>query len=229
MLILPVETIGHLHYPLDNNSYFYPSVGATTIFTNLLPSSSFLNYGKIRASFAQVGSDTSFDRLVNNYIEGGNYNDTQWFALQSQRNNPDLKPELTNSKELGLELEFFNKKITLDATIYQSSTNDQIIPVRVTPTSGFISKFINAGEIENKGIELFLSTKIFDKQFKWKTDVNWSKNESNVLSLSPGTDRLLLRNWFNVGVFAEVGEPFGNIRGNAQARDPESGTTISFS
>jgi len=214
--------------PLDNNSYFYPSIGATTIFTNLLPSSSFLNYGKIRASFAQVGSDTSFDRIANNYIEGGNYNDTQWFALQSQRNNPDLKPELTNSKELGLELEFFNKKITLDATIYQSSTNDQIIPVRVTPTSGFISKFINAGEIENKGIELFLSTKIFDKQFKWKTDVNWSKNESNVLSLSPGTDRLLLRNWFNVGVFAEVGEPFGNIRGNTQAKDPETGTPLVF-
>ena len=76
--------------PLDNNSYFYPSVGATTIFTNLLPSSSFLNYGKIRASFAQVGSDTSFDRIANNYIEGGNYNDTQWFALQSQRNNPQI-------------------------------------------------------------------------------------------------------------------------------------------
>ena len=93
----------------------------------------------------------------------------------------------------------------MDATVYRSATNDQIIPVRVTPTSGFISKFINAGEIQNDGIELFLSAKIFDKQFKWKTDLNWSKNESKVISLTPGTDRLLLRNWFNVGVFAEVG------------------------
>ena len=214
--------------PSNNSSYFYPSVGATTIFTKLLPTSSVLNFGKIRASFAQVGSDTSFDRLINNYIEGGNYNQTQWFALQTQRNNPDLKPELTTSTEFGVELEFFNKRVSLDATIYRPSTNDQIIPVRVTPTSGFISKFINAGEIQNDGIELFLSAEIFNKQFKWKTDINWSKNGSEVISLSPGTDRLLLRNWFNVGVFAEVGEPFGNIRGNSQARDPESGTPLVF-
>lgn len=214
--------------PSSNNSYFYPSIGATTVFTNLLPSSSFINYGKVRASYAQVGSDTSFDRLVNNFIEGGTYNQTQWFALQSQRNNPTLKPEMTTSKEFGIELELLNKRVSLDATVYRSATNDQIIPVRVTPTSGFISKFINAGEIQNDGIELFLSAKIFDKQFKWKTDLNWSKNESKVISLTPGTDRLLLRNWFNVGVFAEVGQPFGNIRGNAPARDAETKTPLVF-
>ena len=214
--------------PSNNNSYFYPSFGATTIFTNLLPSSNFLNYGKIRASFAQVGSDTSFDRLINNYVEGGNYNETEWLALQTQRKNSELKPEMTTSTEFGTELEFFNKRLTLDATFYKSSTTDQIIPVQVTPTSGFVSKFINAGEIQNDGVELFLSADIFTKQFKWKTDINWSKNRSNVVSLAPGTDRLLLRNWFNVGVFAEVGQPFGNIRGNAQARDPETGTPLVF-
>lgn len=214
--------------PSMNNSYFYPSFGATTIFTNLLPPSSFLNYGKIRASFAQVGSDTDFDRLINNYIEQGNYNQTQWLALQTQRNNSELMPEMTSSTEFGAELVFLNKRLTLDATIYRSSTNDQIIPVQVTPTSGFISKFINAGEIQNDGIELFLSADIATKKFKWKTDLNWSKNQSKVISLSPGTDRLLLRNWFNVGVFAEVGQPFGNIRGNAQARDPETGTPLVF-
>jgi len=214
--------------PSNNNSYFYPSFGATTIFTNLLPSSNFLNYGKIRASFAQVGSDTSFDRLINNYVEGGNYNETEWLALQTQRKNSELKPEMTTSTEFGTELEFFNKRLTLDATFYKSSTADQIIPVQVTPTSGFVSKFINAGEIQNDGVELFLSADIFTKQFKWKTDINWSKNRSNVVSLAPGTDRLLLRNWFNVGVFAEVGQPFGNIRGNAQARDPETGTPLVF-
>ena len=214
--------------PSSNNSYFYPSFGATTVFTNLLPTSTFLNYGKIRASVARVGSDTSFDRLINNYIEGGNYNETQWLTLQTQRKNSELKPEMTTSTEFGTELEFFNKRLTLDATIYKSSTNDQIMPVQVTPTSGFISKFINAGEVQNEGVELFLSADIFTKQFKWKTDINWSKNRSNVVSLIPGTDRLLVRNWFNVSVFAEVGQPFGNIRGNAQARDPETGTPLVF-
>ena len=116
----------------------------------------------------------------------------------------------------------------MNVNLHGSAQRTAIIPVQVTPTSGFVSKFINAGEIQNDGVELFLSADIFTKQFKWKTDINWSKNRSNVVSLAPGTDRLLLRNWFNVGVFAEVGQPFGNIRGNAQARDPETGTPLVF-
>ena len=87
---------------------------------------------------------------------------------------------------------------------YQSTTNNQIIPVQVTPTSGFSSNIINAGEISNKGWEVFASIKLLDKKFKWNTDINWSKNRSNVESLIDGVDRFLLRNWFNVGVFAEV-------------------------
>jgi len=212
--------------PSNNNSYFYPSIGGTTIFTKFLPINNILTFGKIRASYAQVGNDTSFDRIINNYIEGGNYNNTQWLALQNQRKNLELKPELTSSTEFGIETKLFNNRISLDATYYRSSTNNQIVPVQVTPTSGFISKIINAGEIQNKGLELFLSAKILTNQFKWDTSINWSKNESLVVSLADGVDRLLLRNFFNVGVYAEVGETFGNIRGNAQAKDPVSGTPL---
>ena len=117
-------------------------------------------------------------------------------------------------------------RVSLDATYYRSSTNNQIVPVQVTPTSGFVSKIINAGEIQNKGLELFLSAKILTNQFKWTTNINWSKNESLVVSLADGVDRLLLRNFFNVGVYAEAGETFGNIRGNTQAKDPETGTPL---
>lgn len=212
--------------PSANNSYFYPSVGATTIFTKFIPRNDVLTFGKIRASFAQVGNDTGFDQIVNNYIEGGTYNNSQWLQLQTVRKNLKLKPELTSSTEFGIETKLFKNKVSLDATFYKSSTNNQIIPVQVTPTSGFISKIINAGEIQNKGIELFLSAKIFDKKFKWQTDVNWSKNETSVVSLVDGVDRLLIRNWFNVGVYAEAGQPFGNLRGNAQAKDPETGTPL---
>ena len=212
--------------PSNNNSYFYPSIGATTIFTKFIPRNRILTFGKIRASYAQVGNDTGFDQIINNYIEGGNYNNTQWLQLQQTRKNLELKPELTSSTEFGLETKLFNNKVSLDATFYRSSTNNQIIPVQVTPTSGFISKIVNAGEIQNEGIELFLSAKIFDKRFKWQTDINWSTNETTVASLVGGVDRLLMRNYFNVGVYAEAGEPFGNIRGNAQARDPETGTPL---
>ena len=212
--------------PSFSNSYFYPSIGATTIFTKFIPRNDIITFGKVRASFAQVGSDTSFDRVINAYVEGGNYNNTTWLQLQSQRKNLELKPELTSSTEIGIETKLFNNKISFDATFYRSSTNNQIIPVQVTPTSGFISKFINAGEVQNEGIELFLSAKIFDNKFKWQTDVNWSKNESSVVSLADGVDRLLIRNFFNVGVYAEKGQPFGNLRGNVQATDPETGTPL---
>ena len=212
--------------PSSNNSYFYPSIGGTTVFTKFLPINNILTFGKVRASYAQVGNDTSFDRIINNYIEGGNYNSTQWLTLQNQRKNLELKPELTSSTEFGIETKLFNNRVSLDATYYRSSTNNQIVPVQVTPTSGFVSKIINAGEIQNKGLELFLSAKILTNQFKWTTNINWSKNESLVVSLADGVDRLLLRNFFNVGVYAEAGETFGNIRGNTQAKDPETGTPL---
>lgn len=212
--------------PSDNNSYFYPSIGGAFVFSNLVPVSNFLTFGKLRGSWAQVGSDAPFDRILNNYIIGGNYNNTNWLALQTSKGNPDLKPELTSSLEFGLEAKLFNNKLSIDASYYRSSTNNQIIPAIVSPTSGFISNIVNAGEIENSGFEVFMSAKILDKRFKWQTDINWSTNESTVLSLIDGVDQLQIRNWLNVGVFAEVGQPFGNIRGNAIAKDPETGTLL---
>ena len=212
--------------PAQNNSYFYPSIGGSVLFSDFIPRNRILSYGKIRASYAQVGNDTRSFRVLDTYNFGGNYNGTPWLALQNTKNNADLKPELTSSVEFGLETRMFKNKVSMNISYYQSTTNNQIIPVQVTPTSGFSSNIINAGEIENKGLEVFMSAKIVDKKFKWNTDINWSKNRSNVVSLVDDVDRLLLRNWFNVGVYAEVGEPFGTIRGNAPAKDPETGVTL---
>ena len=212
--------------PASNNSYFYPSVGGTILFSEFIPINDILTFGKIRASYAQVGNDTGFNQIRNSYVQGGNYNNTDWVALERIRKNLELKPELTSSTEFGIEAKFFNNRISFDGTYYKSSTNNQIINVSTTPTSGFVGKFLNAGEIRNEGMELFLSAKLFDKKFKWSTDINWSKNESFVASLFDGVESRLIRSWFNVGVFAEVGEPFGNIRGNSQLVDPETGTPL---
>jgi hypothetical protein len=114
----------------------------------------------------------------------------------------------------------------LSATYYESSTINQIIAAQTSSTSGFSSQFFNAGEIRSKGMELVFSGKIIDNSFKWAVDLNWSKNESLVVSLIDGVDRLSLRTWFNVNVFAEVGKPLGELRGNVQARDPETGIPL---
>jgi hypothetical protein len=212
--------------PSNNNSYFYPSVGGSFIFSELIPKNDILTYGKIRASYAQVGNDTKPYNTITNSQYGGFYNFTGWQASQTTRNNPNLKPELTSSNEFGIETRLFKNRVSLSATYYESSTIDQIIAAQTTPTSGFSNQVFNAGEIRSKGMELVFSGKIIDNSFKWVVDLNWSKNESLVVSLIEGVDRLSLREQFNVGVFAEVGKPLGELRGIVQARDPETGIPL---
>ena len=212
--------------PSNNNSYFYPSIGGSFIFSELIPKNDILTYGKIRGSYAQVGNDTKPYNTITNYQYGGLYNGSAWLAFQTTRNNSDLKPELTSSNEFGIETRLFKNRVSLSATYYESSTINQIIAAQTSSTSGFSSQFFNAGEIWSKGMELVFSGKIIDNSFKWAVDLNWSKNESLVVSLIDGVDRLSLRTWFNVNVFAEVGKPLGELRGNVQARDPETGIPL---
>jgi hypothetical protein len=212
--------------PSNNNSYFYPSIGGSFIFSELIPKNDILTYGKIRGSYAQVGNDTKPYNTITNYQYGGLYNGSAWLAFQTTRNNSDLKPELTSSNEFGIETRLFKNRVSLSATYYESSTINQIIAAQTTSTSGFSSQFFNAGEIRSKGMEVVFSGKIIDNSFKWAVDLNWSKNESLVVSLIDGVDRLSLRTWFNVNVFAEVGKPLGELRGNVQARDPETGIPL---
>ena len=212
--------------PSNNNSYFYPSIGGSFIFSELIPKNDILTYGKIRGSYAQVGNDTKPYNTITNYQYGGLYNGSAWLASQTTRNNPDLKPELTSSNEFGIETRLFKNRVSLSATYYESSTINQIIAAQTSSTSGFSSQFFNAGEIRSKGMEVVFSGKIIDNSFKWAVDLNWSKNESLVVALIDGVDRLSLRTWFNVNVFAEVGKPLGELRGNVQARDPETGIPL---
>ncbi len=212
--------------PSNNNSYFYPYIGGSFIFSELIPKNDILTYGKIRGSYAQVGNDTKPYNTITNYQYGGLYNGSAWLAYQTTRNNSDLKPELTSSNEFGIETRLFKNRVSLSATYYESSTINQIIAAQTSSTSGFSSQFFNAGEIRSKGMEFVFSGKIIDNSFKWAVDLNWSKNESLVVSLIDGVDRLSLRTWFNVNVFAEVGKPLGELRGNVQARDPETGIPL---
>lgn len=212
--------------PTDNNSYFYPSVGASFIFTELLPENGFLSFGKLRASYAMVGNDADPYQVLTNYNYGGNYNGIAWGYLERTKNNEDLKPELTTSVEFGLESVFFNNRISFSATYYNSSTINQIVSAQVTPTTGFLSQVYNAGEIANKGWELTLGASPVTGEFTWRIDANWSTNQSMVVSLIEGVERFELRRWFNLGVYAEVGQPFGVIRGNGWLTDSEGNRLV---
>jgi len=212
--------------PPDNNSYFYPSIGGSMLLSEILPKNDVLSFLKLRASYAQVGNDTSPYNVLTTYKFGGLYNGNTWLALDPSSKNPELKPELTTSNEYGIEANFFKKRFTVNATYYTSSTKNQIIPVQTSPAYGFSNRIINAGEIKNEGFEVFLKYRVLDSKLKWDMEFNWSNNRSEVVSLIEGVNRLQLRNWFNVNVFAEVGRPLGEIRGSVAAIDPETGRTL---
>ena len=216
--------------PLSNNIYVYPSVSGSIVFSEFIKNKKFINYGKIRASLAQVGSDTDPYQLALNYATGKySYSGyTIGMINNSTQPNKDLKPTRTNSFELGLEMKFFQGRLGLDFTYYNQISKDQILGLASTTTSGYSYRLINAGEIENKGIELALNGRVLAiKDFAWDAGFNFSKNINKVKSLVEGMDYFELANasWCGVSVGAKVGEDYGAIRGKDFKRN-EAGEVI---
>lgn len=202
--------------PTSNNTYIYPSVSASWVFSEYLKNKSLINYGKFRASWAKVGSDTDPYQLALNYATG-KYSYTGFTIGMINNNtqpNKDLKPTMTTSYELGLEMKFFNNRLGLDVTYYNQNSKDQIMNLASSSTSGYSYRLINAGEIQNKGIEIALNGRALQiKDFAWDMGVNFSKNSNKVKSLTEGMDYFEIEKatWCNVSVGAEVGKNFGSI------------------
>jgi TonB-linked SusC/RagA family outer membrane protein len=170
--------------PVANNKYWYPSVSGGFIFSNLLKSLTWLNYGKLRASYAQVGSDANAYSLADTYTIGTPFGSNPITYANTTKNNPDLKPEQTKSKELGVELDMFNSRLHFDGTVYMTNTFDQILPAVISPATGYDFLYVNAGNVRNKGIELTLSGKpLLTKDFSWTITANFTANYNKVTSL----------------------------------------------
>lgn len=218
--------------PENNNSYFYPSVSASWVFTELpgLKDNTVLPFGKIRASWAQVGNDTDPYRLAYNFIAQDNFGSNPNYRLSLQLNNPELESELTNSWEVGLDLRFLLNRLGIDFTYYDMSTINQIIPVATSATSGYTTQVINAGEMTNKGFEIQLYGTPFKAKerddFNWDIIVNFSKNDNQVVSLAEGVDTYRLGQIFGAEVHAEVGKPFGSIRATNFVYDNEGNKVV---
>jgi len=205
--------------PEGNNSYFYPSVAGSLVFSDLLPSltnSGMLSYGKLRASWAQVGSDTDPYQLRDTYTAGSKFGNLPTFTLPTSQKNAQLKPEITRSWEVGTELGLFTNRIGVDLTYYVEETSDQIMPVSVSPTTGYQSRVLNAGTVENKGWEALLRlTPIDTRDFRWESSFTYAKNNSTVVELAEGVEGLemSLGDFWGTAVFAREGEPYGQLVG----------------
>lgn len=206
------------------NLYVYPSVSGSWVFSELIKTNrNVLPYGKLRLSWAEVGSDTDPYQLSLRYTKSqfGYSGYTIGSVYGNTIPNPDLKPTRTRSWETGFETRWLNQRISLDFTFYHQTSRDQIIAMATSPTSGYDYRMINAGEILNQGFEITFGARLVSvKDFTWDLNINWSKNNNKVLKLIEGTSELELAKatWCNVYVSAREGEEYGSICGPAIAR-----------
>lgn len=206
--------------PKGNNRYYYPSVAGGFIFSQLLKQWTWLSYGKLRANYAEVGNDAAPYNLLDTYSLNTPFGSIPQANVSTQKNIPDLKPERTRSTEAGLELAFFNNRLSLDGTYYVTKTVDQLIPVPVSTATGYASTYINAGTVQNKGIELTVTgTPIKSKDFQWNVNVNFTRNRNKLIesykdASGQFADNLVLGTFQgNVSLNATLNQPLGTIRG----------------
>ena len=215
--------------PDDNNSYWYPSVSGSFVFSNLIKSNT-LSFGKLRTSYAIAGSDLSPYETAINYTTGTVYkaqaSTVTTGYVPDKLKNPNIKPSFANSFEAGLELKFLKNRVGLDFTYYKQRNKNQIIDLSVSGASGFTSTVVNAGDIQNQGIELVLTGKpIVSKIFEWNATINYARNKSRINELYPGINvyQLDANVYSSQTVFlnATVGQQFGTLVGPGYKRSAD--------
>ncbi|MVT39366.1 SusC/RagA family TonB-linked outer membrane protein [Chitinophaga oryziterrae] len=227
--------------PKKSNSFFYPSASLGFVFTELegLKGGDVLSMGKLRLSAAQVGKDPgpfnirSFftpTTYPDGYTTGVTfpYNGKGSFSLNNVLGNPDLKPEKTVSYEIGLQLQFLQNRLGLDATYYYSKGTDLLVRSPIAGSTGFQYVTLNAGSIQNKGLEMSLTAKpIVGKVFSWDMVVNYSMNRSKVLKLAPGINQITVNGFTGTTISHLPGKPAGIIYAYGWLRDSHGNIVIS--
>ncbi len=213
------------------DSFFYPSVSASWIPTATFRSlqSDVLNYLKIRASWAKIGSATEAYRTAAYYTsEDNTFNGVSQFHLPTTYPATNLKPESVITKEIGLEAAFFQKRLTLDMAYYAKKTTNQIMNVAVSRTTGYNSMLINAGEIANKGLEIQLSGDIIKnaKGLNWNVSLNWAKDRSKINSLYGDLQSYTLGSDWSTYVYAIPGQGWGSIYAKGMVRNDKGEVVI---
>ena len=202
--------------PKGNNRYYYPSASLGFVFSQLMPSATWLSYGKLRTNYAEVGNDAPFYTTTDVFNIVSPFGSNSQTSVAGTKNNPNLLPEKTKSYEAGLEMSFLKSRLGFDVTYYRAESFNQILPTTVSTTTGYSSKYLNAGTIVNKGVELSLyATPVKTNDFSWTFNVNWTRNRNRVQSLFEGSSNLLLASFQGgVSINATLGEPYGTLRGS---------------
>ncbi len=222
--------------PNEDADYLYPGVSTSLVFSELLGGDA-LSFGKLRASWAQSGNGAPFGILdpvlslrgqthlgqplgyLGTY---GSQNEIQNINLPPQ----GLQPEISTSLEFGVDLRFFNDRLGIDATYYDTETENQILPVQVPLASGYTGAIVNAGLVRNSGVELILrTTPVLNKELRWDINFNFAANRNEVVELYEDLNAVLLGADRAVAIEARPGEPYGNIVGKAYLKD-ESGNIV---
>ena len=199
---------------------FYPSLTGSFVFSQVFKPS-WLSFGKVRAGWAKVGNDTN-PYNIETYVDARTpFQGNPRYSNPTAANNPNLKPELKTTMEVGLEMKLFNNRFGFDVTAYDVKTNDLITPLEVDPATGFGSKWVNAGELENKGIEatVFVSP-IKTNDFSWDITWNFAKVDNTLNKLYEDVQTLQLTTApFKARLIAEVGNRYGQIYGTDYVYD----------
>ena len=213
--------------PKDNNVFDYFSVSSSFIFSQFIESD-LITFGKLRAGYAETGNAADALRIYDTYSSIGNMGGNPLYSLPSSKNNANLKDESTKELEVGLEMRFANNRLGFDFSAYDKKSIDQIMSVSVSTATGYNSKWVNAGEVSNKGVELSLyGEPIRTEDFNWKVNVNWSKNKNEVVSLYGDVNQLQLASvQGGVSVNATIGQPYGSIVGYNYVYDSNGNKTI---
>lgn len=220
-----------------NRSYFYPSVSFSAIFSELFKLPEWFSFLKGRASFAEVGNDLSPYQLTNSFLVDKDYwgvpiistskpNDKGNSYTSTILYDNSVRSELVKSWEAGLDMRFFNGRLRFDLAWYKTNATRQLLQLPMDETSGYQRKMINAGNIENTGVELSVSGDIIDnpKGFNWSATLNFSKNKNKIVELYEGVDQYNIATIDELTVVAEVGQPYGNMYGSVikTVDDPSS-------
>ena len=208
--------------PGSNRSYFYPSVTASVILTEVLNADKQLfPLLKLRSGWAEVGNDADPYQLITVYNVQQAFNGNPIQTSSKTKNNPNIRPERTKSTEIGLEAVFFRNRLSVDITYYNTNSIDQILNVQTSAASGYKYQLINAGKINNRGLEIQLNgIPLKTHDFKWDVNVNYATNHSKVVALD--SEGLLTRYVIGTAgpqIVAAVGERYGAIYGGAYQRN----------
>ncbi|MFN0013543.1 MAG: SusC/RagA family TonB-linked outer membrane protein [Saprospiraceae bacterium] len=213
--------------PAANRNYFYPAFNASVVLSEKF-SIPGVNFLKVRGGYAEAGKDTEPYRLLPTFTPNTPWDGIPSFTIPASLPNNNLKPERAKSIEAGIEVQAFNSRLRLDVTYYNTDNIDQIIPLNVSSTTGYASRFANAGTINNNGIEVQLGiTPVKTTNFRWDIDLNWSKNNSEVKDLPEGVTEITLNTNWGVRLVAREGEPYGTLVGRRIQRAPDGQMIVS--